>query len=416
MKGSIVLLIICCHSLMTCAQWTEILTGNSFYYTDATFADSLNAVIVGAEKIIVTSDGGNNWSEFPYPSWAILRVNYAGDSTYYAVAFNDTSNGDHLVIKSTDMGQSWFETTGSPPPGELVRSIDFVSPDTGILALEYYLYKTTDGGESWLQIDQLFNYLTWCKMFSHDSIKLLQTTSFNGYIYESTNGGGIWQNLNFNDDLELLFETNDQPIDFSDWNHGHFVFGNYYYSTDGGVSWNSIPYYYDQGEETDFQKIECPSDSVCYVMALNIPYAPIILKLLNHGETIIKTDFPDIGNGGVTSLHCLNDTFCYVTTSNGRLFVTKNGGGVVAITETAQNDFSFSFYPNPATDQLHLSFNFIQGNKTFATITNLMGVQLLSEPLNASDPVIDISILPLGIYFIGLKTDEGSVVSKFMKQ
>lgn len=96
----------------------------------------------------------------------------------------------------------------------------------------------------------------------------------------------------------------------------------------------------------------------------------------------------------VTSLHCLNDTFCYVTTSNGRLFVTKNGGGVVAITETAQNDFPFSFYPNPAIDQLHLSFNFMQGNKTFATITNLMGVQLLSEPLNASDPVIDISILP----------------------
>ena len=41
---------------------------------------------------------------------------------------------------------------------------------------------------------------------------------------------------------------------------------------------------------------------------------------------------------------------------------------------------------------------------------------MFSSPLNASDPVIDISILPAGIYFIGLKTDEGSEVNKFMKQ
>ncbi|MBK6482751.1 MAG: T9SS type A sorting domain-containing protein [Chitinophagaceae bacterium] len=413
-QSSIIMVLLVIHSRFVSAQWIEVVTGYPFYFTDATFYDELNGVIVGNESLITTHDGGNFWTKLQFDSIDFVEVIFTEDSTMYSIA--SLSGPSHQILRSVNLGDTWISLNPIPAGSSSIRSINFINPDTGMVAFEHFLYKTIDGGDNWSEIWGSGGFLTWFNLVGQDSIKMLQTNSFNGYIYESTNGGGNWQNLNFNDDLELLFETNDQPIDFSDWNHGHFVFGNYYYSTDGGVSWNGIPYYYDQGEETDFQKIECPSDSVCYVMALNIPYAPIILKLLNHGETIIKTDFPDIGNGGVTSLHCLNDTFCYVTTSNGRLFVTKNGGGVVAITETAQNDFPFSFYPNPAIDQLHLSFNFMQGNKTFATITNLMGVQLLSEPLNASDPVIDISILPPGIYFIGLKTDEGSEVNKFMKQ
>lgn len=88
----------------------------------------------------------------------------------------------------------------------------------------------------------------------------------------------------------------------------------------------------------------------------------------------------------------------------------------VSINEVSENDFLFSIFPNPSADQLHLSLKFSQTKEIVATIINLIGEQLLTESLAMTDPVIDISMLSDGIYFLSLQTEKGIVIRKFIKQ
>jgi hypothetical protein len=89
-------------------------------------------------------------------------------------------------------------------------------------------------------------------------------------------------------------------------------------------------------------------------------------------------------------------------------------GNPVGINDVFKDDFSFSIYPNPANDQLHLSFESPQ-QKTIATIANMIGEQLVIKSVDSTDMVINISALPSGIYFLGIRTERGFMMRKFMK-
>ena len=66
-----------------------------------------------------------------------------------------------------------------------------------------------------------------------------------------------------------------------------------------------------------------------------------------------------------------------------------------------------NIYPNPAQDVLNIDANVLQ-----ATITSTSG-QLI---LNTDKKAIDISSLPKGLYFITIKTENGIINSKFVKE
>lgn len=95
---------------------------------------------------------------------------------------------------------------------------------------------------------------------------------------------------------------------------------------------------------------------------------------------------------------------------------TDTCGITVGINQIPQYDTSLSVYPNPARDQVHLSYSLALSSKVTLSITNLMGEKVLIEALLTADAVLDISKLPAGVYFICLKKENGSVVRKFIKQ
>ena len=67
-------------------------------------------------------------------------------------------------------------------------------------------------------------------------------------------------------------------------------------------------------------------------------------------------------------------------------------------------------YPNPASDYLIIS---TEGNYTVKML-NLSG-QIVSEKQVAETVRIDVKDLPNGIYFIQIATEDGQVVTKFVK-
>lgn len=76
-------------------------------------------------------------------------------------------------------------------------------------------------------------------------------------------------------------------------------------------------------------------------------------------------------------------------------------------------EFSFSVFPNPASDIIHVSFSILGQNATII-ISNLIDEELYRKDFSGSATNIPIAELPAGIYLLQIKTAEGVGVRKFV--
>jgi len=120
-------------------------------------------------------------------------------------------------------------------------------------------------------------------------------------------------------------------------------------------------------------------------------------------------------SGIVTGVAAGNDTIKYTYPSNG-CFVYS----VITATACASTGINIpdktnqiNIYPNPATNELIVNFQNNAFNKL--TITNSIGQEQISEPVNAGNNNIIINQLPSGLYYIILKGESGTAVRKVMK-
>lgn len=67
-------------------------------------------------------------------------------------------------------------------------------------------------------------------------------------------------------------------------------------------------------------------------------------------------------------------------------------------------------YPNPATDQLHISYPDIQGEATL-TLRDIMGRKVWSQPVIKAQSDYAIVALPSGIYLYQVRDRRGTLAS-----
>ncbi len=152
--------------------WTSTdLSGQVALLVDVYFKDELEGIIiggsqlgVGSESIILrTTDGGKSWQEVhrsaPDPGvdgeWG-WKISFPSAEVGY-VAVEYVSNRDNhpaKVHKTTDGGLTWTElaVTGSRDHAGL-QSVGFVNDRTGWTSGRGTISVTTDGGQSWSQLD-----------------------------------------------------------------------------------------------------------------------------------------------------------------------------------------------------------------------------------------------------------------------
>ncbi len=71
-------------------------------------------------------------------------------------------------------------------------------------------------------------------------------------------------------------------------------------------------------------------------------------------------------------------------------------------------------FPNPAQNTITVSVT--NGAYTSFTINNTLGQHLVSQSINADQSVVNVSMLPAGIYYIALTGDNGTAIRKFVKE
>lgn len=132
------------------AHWSTVLTQNDPGNWDGGIwqVDFINAgqgwCVGSSGKVRRTLDGGQTWTELP----SITSLTYL-----YSVDFADAqvgyasgafSFGGGQFLKTMDGGQTW-----NPISSDVFYDLDFVSPDTGFMAGQFYFFRKTDNTPNW---------------------------------------------------------------------------------------------------------------------------------------------------------------------------------------------------------------------------------------------------------------------------
>lgn len=223
--------------------------GKSWYGIDTTlrkckdvcFVTKKTGILVG-NRVYKTTDAGNSWIEKYVPNQFLIATYF--NSVFFIDSLRGFVGGNNgVVLKTTDGGETFTSYTINPSynfssvffPSE---NIGYAAGNTGSSAR---LYKTINGGSSWtiakdgLASAQSYPYV----YFINDTIGFLgnvsNTTGFftNYYIWKTTNGGNSWTAVSSS-------FTGNNMIFRSD-SVGYVVGGNKVYKTkDMGNNWHSL--------------------------------------------------------------------------------------------------------------------------------------------------------------------------------
>jgi hypothetical protein len=83
--------------------------------------------------------------------------------------------------------------------------------------------------------------------------------------------------------------------------------------------------------------------------------------------------------------------------------------------EIGVENFEVTLYPNPATSGVNVVFYSLSGNESLR-ILNVVGETIFKTEILDAKSEIDISMLPLGIYFAEIVSGEEKKILKLIKQ
>jgi photosystem II stability/assembly factor-like uncharacterized protein len=193
---------------------------------------------------------------FMQAQWVELETGYESPWIFYANSFppaqNDvgylagmytTYNGDGVIIKTEDGGDTW--TTIHPTSGDIdgLQAICFTSVDTGFAGgWNNYFIKTEDGGDTWSEVtvgsDTDIWYFVDIEFWdSNNGVAAAYMNSGGGQpVYITSDGGDTW--------TQATSGISQLPLDitYADANTLYLVGngGAISKSTDGGYTWSTI--------------------------------------------------------------------------------------------------------------------------------------------------------------------------------
>ncbi len=208
-------------------SWNLILQDSNIFY-QVFFPDELTGYITGRNsRFLKTINAGANWTAINNISPSISSLFFTSSNTgfcsgFYGPVFKTTNAGvnwtqqDLLgikkfyfyseqigfgigstgIIKTTNNGDNWVVLNTNP--SHIFNDMHFFNESTGYVIGSRTNYggiitKTTDGGNTWLNIDTgYYDYLYGIDFATND---LGYITGYNGTILKTTNGGITFNNF-----------------------------------------------------------------------------------------------------------------------------------------------------------------------------------------------------------------------------
>ena len=425
-KKILIVAILIINTISLSAQW-EVKNVEEEYETlfVIKFFDSTNGLAMGTNGLILKStDEGENWEILENEIIGVITdFDYISLDTIIALStIIDGSLFERIVYKSIDGGLSW-EQKYSEEGG--FSCIQFIDNQKGVASGSGGILKSNDGGESWETVyDMLLNGFDFGEVrrfeMVNDSIgfavgtgKESNSNIFRSFFLKTTNGGASWQELN---QLDNWF----QEIDFINEDLGYVSDFEYTYKTlDGGISWDTLS---NLGGVVGFS-----TPSVNKVITVNrpgayIPEAPSTVFAISTSQDSGEIWEGEFMNGAhMETVFFHTDSIGFVAGDYSIIMKTENGGGEITgdypwhLFTTSTNDLKetkLEFYPNPTIDKLFITEldNTIGWNYSIETLN---GITLKNGFVNNLE--IDVSEIPQGLFILILQKANHRKIGKFMK-
>jgi photosystem II stability/assembly factor-like uncharacterized protein len=330
--------------------WNEYtFTGGYFTAKDFVFTSTSSGKILDGNKILITSDGGQNWTIDGYVSsdYTAMSLNQSKDKFIlagangsigwydaggnhttisngivdgyvYDILFQDLSNGYVLdqskILKTTNGGASWTSFDLSPFfTSYEYRDVDFPTATVGyMVGNENKVLKTTNGGLSWAESTAIGtggHYFQQVRFVSANTGWAIGSAS---EIYKTTNGGTSWTAQTAPTASVYL-----RTAFFLDANNGYVAGGNgsIFKTSNGGTNWISV----DLPEEHAIYGLYFLNSSTGWVATESR-----VWYTLDGGTTWTAGAFPYYVN--TYEVEFLDANTGFASASGGIVFKTTDGG------------------------------------------------------------------------------------------
>lgn len=140
--------------------------------------------LTGEGKIYRSTDSGETWQHITIDDNLEFTLCFCNLGNGIVLCGTGASVGDGCVWKSTDYGLSWTKIIINNGLS-VVRSISYLGHKTVICAVDNYLYKSTNAGDSWTLI--------------HTTNDTINTTAYlgNGIIVFGTESGNLFRSADY---------------------------------------------------------------------------------------------------------------------------------------------------------------------------------------------------------------------------
>lgn len=210
-KGSLLLKTTDCGE-----SWTKLFFPDYFRIASLKFFDEMHGVAIIYTKgpidtqkmnVAITSDGGSVWS----------MVNLVVSPSYDKLFFLDNliyvPGKNQQIYKSSDYGITWDTLYTPVASNNYIRNLYFINENTGFADGVTDIFKTTDGGSTWVKVFFPFDGLR--SLYFYNEKEGIRIESVSQYIggdfpqfvksnfYETTNGGISWKKTDVTEPLDL---------------------------------------------------------------------------------------------------------------------------------------------------------------------------------------------------------------------
>ncbi len=226
------------------AQWKKLaISGTGIFYNEIFFIDNDHGWITqNSPRVLMTTDGGTTWQA------SFLT----GGSTSFNrdICFLDRRtgfiSGEDGVWKTFDGGNTWINITPNNIPGNILGSVWFISPEIGVCGFgscddEWVTFcRTTNGGASWDRVSYRAGYDATVGGITYQN-GVFYAAGGGGKFWASTDNGASWSQTSTGSNgwQEDLISANNVLFTASASGNscGTTGGGNIMRSADGGRSW-----------------------------------------------------------------------------------------------------------------------------------------------------------------------------------
>lgn len=402
-KLTLIIITISLFNNFTNAQWVSVTSGTTNFLTNVQIITNNLTYGCGFTGTVLKSTNlGQTWAPLTSPSAGNINKIFFPPTGNATTGWTASVSG---LFKSTNGGQNWVQQIS----GTVIADLLFPNVTTGIaLTTSSNLRRTTNGGSNFTEIDFTTNSAIHGVAISLGSSSTyfvlgLENVNDTSFVFKSTNAGENWTQV-------AKFPLDYFAMTFINASTGIICgdAGIMKRTTNGGTNWSTI----NTGTTNDLQGIKFISSTKVYAVGSS----GTILKSTDAGLTwVAQVSNTTSALRGVDVL--ATDDNGIVCGANGTIRRTTNGGSIPTGIQVVGSGIPEAYilnqnYPNPFNPDTKINFSIPlsglnNGSNVRLAVFDILGKEvalLVNENLSAGNYSInfDASALPTGTYFYRL--------------